>query len=329
MKKELIRVISFVLLFFILLEGSSRLFFSNKKAADFENKFQDAYSFMDEPQNTIQIAGVGNSDLYSGFSPNDLWNDFGYTSTICASIRQTIQDSQYLLERVFENQSPQIVIIETDMLYGKNTQNTNHIKQSHKLTDFFDTMQPEFFERDVEHVFPIFRYHNIWKMSAKKGGKKLGYSTHGYRYNNKTVRLKHIEYMIPTDKCEPIKKINQNRMDMLIAYCQSKNAKVILVEMPSITSWNYERHNATADYANSKNVPFIDFNLLYEECGLSIETCFRDKGNHLNYMSAKAVTQYLGNYIEDHYAIDSLKNHESYQSWNQNYSAFVKDTRKK
>ena len=68
--KEAIRVLAFVLVFFVVLEGLSLTLFSPRQAKGFKNRLQDAYSFMDEQKDTIQIAGFGNSDLYSAFSPH-------------------------------------------------------------------------------------------------------------------------------------------------------------------------------------------------------------------------------------------------------------------
>lgn len=318
---NLIRIIAFILAFFIILEGCSLIFFSPKSAANFANKLQDAYSFVDEPEGTIQIAGAGNSDLYSGFSPADLWHEFGYTSTICASARQSIQDSQYLMERLFETQSPKLVIIETDMLYDTNPDEKNFIEKTDKLSDLFDRVKPEFFERDVENVFSIFKFHNKWK---KTKAHKSEFSTHGYRYNNKVVKLVSTDYMKETDRIEPVSKINQEQMNKLVSFCRSKGADVLFVVMPSVSSWNYERHNGVEDYAKSINVPFVDLNLHYNDMGISMKTCFRDKGNHLNYKGTKAVTKYLGSYIKQNYSIDKLSSNKNYDSWNKNYSAFVK-----
>ncbi len=319
---EIIKIIAFVLAFLILLEGSSLMFFSDKQVAGFKNKLQYAYSFAYEPESSIQIACVGNSDLYSGFTPIDLWKEFGYTSAVCASARQSIQESLNLLKRLFKTQSPQIVIIETDMLYDENPEKDNSMTRTDELYDFFESMKPEYFERDIENVFPLFKFHNIWK-KFEGTAKKPTFNSHGYRYNNKTCKLKSREYMKSTASAEPISKMNSKQMDKLIAFCQKNNAKVILVEMPSVTSWNYERYNAVAEYARERNVPFLDLNLLYDDIGISMTDCFRDRGNHLNYRGAKAVTEYIGDYISQNYELECLHFDKNYSYWNDDYDNFI------
>lgn len=320
----IIKIFAFIVAFLIILEGSSLLFFSPKNATGFKNKLQDAYSFVDEPLNTIQIIGVGNSDLYSGFSPYDLWNEYGYTSTICASAQQSIKDSKYLLERAFESQSPKIVIIETDMIYDSNPDKKNEINKTKNLSDRLEKCNPKYFEKDIENIFTIFKFHNKWKANINEA--RGTYSTHGYRYNSKTVKLNKINYMHETDEKEDISFSNERQMSNLIDYCKQKGADVILVEMPSISSWNYQRHNAVNEYANSKKVPFLDLNLLYDEIGISMENCFRDEGNHLNYRGTKNATRFIGKYIAENYDLKSLSSNKSYQAWNEDYKRFERST---
>ena len=44
----------------------------------------NANGFFSEPKNSVEIAVIGNSDAYSGFSPMELWKTFGYTSYVSA-----------------------------------------------------------------------------------------------------------------------------------------------------------------------------------------------------------------------------------------------------
>lgn len=326
--KETFKLISFILVFLVLLEVCSLTLFSNKSAANFSNKYQDAYSFVNEPDNSIQIAAFGNSDLYSALSPLDLWNEYKNTATVCASPKQTVQDSQSIAECLFKTQKPDIVIIETDMFYDKAVSQGNKIALSSNLSDIFDALNPDYFDTNIKNIFTVFRFHNKWQFS-KNMLKKAVYNTHGYNYNNQIVRLSSVNYMEKTDTVEPISKATVKQADKLISYCQEKGAKVILVEMPSVFSWNYQRHNAVQQYADDNKLPFIDFNLLYDEVGISQTDCFRDMGNHLNYSAAKSVTEYIGKYIRNNYAINDLSNDKAYVSWDENYNSFVNSTKEK
>lgn len=323
--KDTLKVISFVLVFLIILESISLLAFSNKAVTGFKNKLQDAYSFVNEPDYSIQIVGVGNSDLYSGFSPYDLWINNGYTSTICASARQDIQQSTYLLKKVLKNQNPKLVIIETDMLYDNNPKKSNRSKSSGNLSDFINGLNPDYFDSDIKNIFSIFQFHNKWKSLDEATQIDSKYNTHGYRFCNKIHKLKNIDYMVKSKDTERISIKNKAKMDKLISICKENNTKILFVEMPSVTSWNYARHNTVSEYAKEKGIDFLDFNLLYDKVDISVTTCFRDKGNHLNYKATQQVTKYIGSFIESKYNIEKINNKTISKRWNNNYRQFKRE----
>lgn len=324
--KEIFRVLAFVLAFFVVLEALSLALFSPRQASGFKNRLQDAYSFMDESENTLQIVGFGNSDLYSGFVPPELWNEYGYTSTICASPNQSVNESIEFARLVFEKQSPELVIIETDMLYDEKPYSDSDIKKKGRIKLFLDRVKPEFFERDVEDIFSVFKFHNRWKLKSSNPSHDT-LKTHGYRFSNKICTLNAKDYMVKTDEYEPIHAEKLYQLDAFVTLCRENNAKVLLVEMPTMSSWNYERHNAVEQYAEKNGLAFLDMNLLYEQVGISMTNCFRDEGHHLNYYSARAVTKYIGNYISQNYEIKSVVSDETTEKWNDNYQKFLKQAK--
>lgn len=318
---EIFKIISFVLVFIILITVVSSLFFSEKAVFKKKSNRQDLYTFFEDPPNTIQVVGVGNSDLYSGFSPLDLWARYGVTSTVCAMPLQKIRDSKDLLTLVFKSQSPQIVLIETDMLYERNPSKVNVVRQSNIISELINDADPKFFAEYIESKFTIFKFHNIWKKRRRDIEDKL-YNTHGYRYNNHVCKLKLSNYMKETTEYEPISKRNIKQMDELLALCKSKNVTAIMVAVPSPSSWNYKRHNAVTEYAKERGVSFIDLNLYYKDMGLDMRTCFRDKGNHLNYSGAKIVTMFLGEYIQKTYHLPVHSGEAGYHSWDKDLKYF-------
>ena len=97
--------------------------------------YPDKTAFIDNDVTmSYDIVCTGNSDLYSAFSPLDLWKDYGYTSTVCASAKQTPQESAHLMESVFKTQKPALVIIETDMLYDCSVK--SEMKKRKKMMSF-------------------------------------------------------------------------------------------------------------------------------------------------------------------------------------------------
>ncbi len=309
---KIIKALSVIILFLLLFNNIASVDLTSIKN-ELKMDFKKTYSLINEDENTIQIACVGNSNLYSGFSPLDLWNDYGYTSTICASARQTIEESVHLMQKLLKKQQPKLVIIDSDMLFNHNPQIKNYCKKSYNINDFFLRTKLCFLKQDIENILSTLKNNNPHKQI----------NTHGYKYNSKICKIEYRNYMLETDNLEEISSVNENQMDELINLCLENNAKILMIDIPSISSWNYERHNSVVKFANERSLDFLDFNLLYNEIGIDLTQCFRDKGRHLNYSGAKAITNYIGNYINENYSIENRKTNEKYKCWNDNYKSFM------
>ena len=114
------------------------------------------------------------------------------------------------------------------------------------------------------------------------------------------------------------------KLDELNALCKKNGAQLILVEVPSQTTWTYARHNAVSDYAKKNGIPFLDMDLKRKEIGFSWKTDSRDGGNHLNCYGAKKVSLYVGKYIKAHVSLEDKRQNSTYAGWNDDYTAYIK-----
>lgn len=316
---KFIRIIAFLLAFVLILGILSQTVFSAQRGSKYYNKRRHAVEYVNEPDNSIQIVGIGNSDLYSAMDPNYLWQNFGYTSTVSAAPRQTPFDSYLTLNEILKKQSPQVAIIEIDMIYTNDLDEKNDYSWRGVMTDYVDT---DLMNTAFNRVFPVFYYHDKWKHYDRLTPEK--HSTHGYVFIDKSVKYDPGEYMIPTDEKEEISKFNKEYITRIINICKSENIYPVFVEVPSPASWNYERHNAVQEFADELGVEFIDFNTNVDETGFDAQKHFRDKGNHLNYEGSCLITKYIGNYISDKNLLNDNRGNADYQYWQDNADAFDK-----
>ena len=68
-----VKILSFLLVLAILLEVLSLTYFSKKGATHYKTSLSKAYAFLQEPDNSIDVLCIGNSDLYSAVVPADFW----------------------------------------------------------------------------------------------------------------------------------------------------------------------------------------------------------------------------------------------------------------
>lgn len=319
---NVIKIVAFILVFFILLETLSLTIFSGKNSAQVNRRMANAFSFVDYPDNCTDIVCLGSSDMYSGFVPTILWEKYGYTSTVSCCSHQTINEAKTLLDAVRERQNIKLVLLETDTLYDGRSP-SDVIYEEGSMNNLFRSADPDGLDYDINNTFPIFAFHSNWKLDKSKS-KRTEYS-HGYLYNNTVYKIKKVDYMKPTQQRDLPISPNVNSLEKFVSYCKDENLKVLLVEYPSLSSWSYARHNAVKDIADSLEVDFLDLNLLYDDIGLDMTVSFRDNGNHLTYSAACKATEYIGNYIGNKFGVESHINEKSLADyWNNEAKLFRK-----
>lgn len=318
------RVLAFAIVFLLILELFSVKVFSGQTSSGVSKKMADAYAFTEDEPNTTDIVCLGSSDMYSGFVPITLWDEFGYTSVVSCFSHQSIDDALTLLKQIQKTQDVKLVLLEVDTMYDGKTVDEKNGKPASSWSTFFDAVNPQFFESAVERTFPTFIFHNTWKMRNAKS-KRHKYS-HGYLYNNKVVKNEVTDYMAYTDEVDMPVTPNVISLKNFAKYCKNEGIPLVFVEMPSSYSWNYARYNAIQQIADEVGVEYLDLNLMYDEIGISMEDCYRDKGSHLNYAAASKSTVFLGNYIKEKYPfmIDHRSNPDYANRWNEDSVNFKK-----
>lgn len=270
-----------------------------------------ANGILSEAKNTIDVVILGDSLSHTAISPMLLYKDYGITSYLCGSYGQYMYDTYRYLKRAFENQSPKIVLLETDTLYRK-----------------FDVSAA--LASTIQSDFPVFRYHDRWKditLTDFKGNIKYTCINEYKGYRGKPIvnGIPNEPYMIPTDKKEDINLLNQFYMDKIVEFCREKGTELILVSTPSVMNCSYERHNGIQEIADKYNLEYVDMNLMSAEVPIDWETDTRDKGDHLNHRGAKKVTKYLGEFLSDKSTIIDRRNDITYARWEESLNIYIRD----
>ncbi len=314
---HIVKPIAFLLTLTLVLMGVSFILApkDNTEGSGINNP--NAHGFYSEAENSIDIAVIGNSDAYSGFSPMELWKGFGYTSYVGAEGKQTIDGSIAILNEMFTCQSPKIVILETDGLFTK--------------TDITNTFM-YVFNSVSNGKLSVFKYHDRWKrLKASEVFKTPKYTAHcvtkGQMLSNEIIGYDGAEYMKKTDDIADIPSASKIGLDSFAKLCRENGAELLLVELPSESSWNYKRHNAVAAWADKNGVPFLDLNVDRDSFDFDWTTDSRDGGNHLNNSGARKATIYIGKYLSENYDLEDHREDKSFDVWNEDYENYKKDTK--
>lgn len=342
--KSAIKILAFLIVFVLLLEGMSITVFSKKAATQYQNSFSKSCSFTTEPKNSIDIALIGSSDLYSGFVPVELWDNYGYTSTVISTPKQTVQRSYTFLEELLKVQNPKLVVIETDMFYqgvpleeksqieiDKPKHLSSIVSKTKKIIKLVSTFP---IGENLENHFTVFMFHDTWKtLKANQFRKLINRDSeitceHGYNFNKIIYPINDNERMAPTNDAEAIPDENVLYIQKMLDACKQRDIRVMLIEMPSLTSWNYARYNTVKQLADSNGVDFIDLNLKdnFNTARINCDSDYRDNGNHLNYYGAVKATHFLGGIISDKHGdiLTDRRNDVQFKYWQQSSEDFKK-----
>ena len=105
------KAVVFILVILGLLFALSPVFMpkTNKDLRD-----SSANGILAEPAGTIDVIIVGDSEAYCTFIPLQMWNDYGITSYVCGTPKQTLDYSEDFLRKAFKSQKPKVVVLETN-----------------------------------------------------------------------------------------------------------------------------------------------------------------------------------------------------------------------
>lgn len=314
--KKFIRATAFFLILAMLLALSGYILMPKGNAKKDGILNPNARGFYAEPTNSIDVAIIGNSDAYSGFSPLELWHNYGITSYVSGEGRQRMSEAVNVLNEVLSFHKPKLVILETDMIFTYDKE---------KYTGLIETV-----DYAAQGALPVLRYHDRWKdVNAQEMFKQPEYKwrsyTKGQFISNAVKPCDKKEYMIKTDKARQISFSVRTFLDQFVKICRDNDIELLFVQVPSASSWKYEKHNAVQQYADSKGIPFLDYEIDRSQYGINWKTDTRDKGNHLNTRGARKVTMYLGQYLKENYDFfdDRRNDTELAKKWNADYKKYT------
>lgn len=286
--------VSFILLSCVVMPKSN--------SAQAGMKDPTAVGFLGEPENSIDVLVLGDSESYSAVIPTQLWQQQGITSYVCGTHAQRLCYSLELLERAFACQTPQVVLLETNALYRTIT-------------------FAQWFRQELEQTLPVFRYHDRWKtLTARDICFQVDYDhvevNKGYWYRTNVKSASTAKYMKPSTERKQVSGRNQRYLKKIQALCQEHGAELILFSTPSTKNWDWKRHNGVAQLAAEQELEYIDLNLLREQVPINWKTDSKDRGDHLNYNGAQKVTTYLGTYLAEKGRFQDHRPDSAYENWN-------------
>lgn len=297
-----------MLILFICLIVLSKVFYPKNNSVSAGMQGKDADGIYAEPENTIDVLIVGNSEAYTSIIPMEIWKKYGYTSYICGYPDQTLPMTIRYLHEATKTQKPKIIVWEA-----------NNTFKVTKINEPVDQM--------LNYTFKIFQYHNRWKTLTGEDfttSPNMNTINHlkGYNFSNDAKAVKKNQ---KEDKGKSgIAISNKVYINYMKDFCESRGIKFIALTSPIKRFWGERNNMALQKYFGDNKIEYLNLNNYQEEIGIDWEKDTRDQGDHLNYSGALKVTKFFGEYLDKLNILTNHKDDENYSSWDNSYEEYKK-----
>lgn len=309
----------------------------------FKFKYTDGiYSiktFYKQPKNSIDVLILGSSTAFENVNPAVLYERYGIAAfNLCGSV-QPVWNSFFYLKEALKTQQPRLVIFdafrtvaEADYIDDSRIiKNTYGMRWSMDKIEALRESAPK--DRFLDFLVGPLQYHGRYKELDEKDF--LPYLADEAKYKHwkgfycnmntlPSVRRDISNVEAPVRLSEKTEKYYRK----LIELVKSENIPLMVIVAPysHITGYQQRKYLEAKKIASEYDVPFINYNLLYDDIGLDFKTDIADK-SHLNYRGSRKFTEYLGKYLNDNYDLPDRRGDENYHSYDMNLKHYKESIR--
>ncbi len=235
-----------------------------------------------EADNSIDVLYVGHSKVYSGISPMEIYDEYGFTGFNCSQSLQMPWESYEFIKGIIKKQSLKVIAYDV-----------GHLFYEHKRADKRNDDRAKWL-----NLFPFYDRHTSWKDGFK--------ISRDYLKNNKfSVKVKATKdkgYTITGNEkpATPSKRYMEGFVK-LYNLCKENDIELVLFSISTIKFWDYEWYLGTCKLAEEYGLKYLDMNQpeIKNEIGIDSKHDYRDSGDHLNYWGSMKASRYLGGWLKE------------------------------
>lgn len=306
--KICVRVVAFLSILIVVLFGVTRALLP---------KIPDYYK-----EDSWDVVFFGTSASYCSFNPA-VFDEYGLKSYNRGRQQQPMNYTYYYIKDALDAGDVDVVVLEPFALtYWEGYElYTNPVVRDNSLNDMrYSTIKFEAIRDCVEpqyqrsYMFPLDKYHSNWEQFDYSSVRGLWDSLTNPYYTEDSERgyfawaaVHPINYMVEpgqalSEKRREIYSFNMKYLELIYEECQNAGTELLLVKAPlPIDGYIVENMNSLQDWADEKEVPFINYMEMTGELGMDWNQDCLDEGSHLNVYGAEKVSRHLAEYIKEEY----------------------------
>ena len=282
-------------------------------------------NFYDLPDDTVDVLLLGSSHMGVNVDPTVLWNLRGIASYNCWGSVQQPWNTYYYLKECLKYQNPKLVVMDVYGVtfsgdfpgYDNMVKNTQGLRLSKDKIENILVSSPKEYRNAL--LLGLLASHYRYSEISEE-------DFHSFFWNKETAIQKvdtsgpvqsftiqdvsHVKEVLPlAEKCETY-------FRNILNLCKERDIPILLVAAPYyLHEEEQARYNRIGEIANEYGVPFLNFNLTYQEIGIDTQQDFRDLA-HMGKTGIEKYDTYLAEYIKEHYDIPDRRL-DTHHIWNQ------------
>ena len=301
---------------------------------DFQGQIYSPKGFSKIPENQLDILFIGDSSIYKGVSPMQIYEKTGITSYNYNAPSARVYMSYYFLQNALLKQQPKVVFVDTVTMFYTRKEDEPIRRQSFDYMDLSkvkidmindDVFDNNFFDK-ISYILPIFRYHDRWQEinydSIKESKKDYQSITKGFLLSTSIEPNKNgYNYLNGNEEYNEIKKYNLEYLYKIINLCKEKNIELVLLGLPDTKVWNQKSSDTIKKIADKEGVIFLDINDK-KKYPINWNTDTEDGGGHMNIIGATRITNYIIDYLQSNYKLPDHRQDKNYSNWNKDLKIY-------
>lgn len=285
----------------------------------------------EEIPDSVDVIYIGGSAAYQYWEPYKAYNDYGFTSYLLST--DTLQADNIIgyLKYSQKYQNPELYIIGLRP-FQYYTEEGSEIALRAATDSFsvgydrfrliYDYLKNHTMSADILSLYiDLIKYHTNYAALSDEMAWQLRHDETkcNYKGSRLSVNWEYLEEpkdFITDEKSEllpnEITVINE-----LLDYCDENVLNVLFIVCPyNITKEDYAIYNTLKEIIQNRGFAYLNTNEYYEEMNIDFSREFINN-DHVNAIGAEKYTEYLENYLVNHYELPDHRDDPLFAEWNQ------------
>ena len=320
------RILIFIICFLCFLWG----FFAIQDLfkADDKNTFQGISGFYSEPKDSLDAVMIGASTVHAFWQPALAWADHGIAVYSLSVDSMRVQSYLYMLTEAHRRQPHALYIVNLNSIKSTKItdvdihRTTNLIPFSYNKLKMINNLANEAGYKWLEQLqfyFPIIRFHSDWpNLTTWEFSKSVDGLKHSYKNNTFLSKVEdQTEKFYISDEEAEIPPETRQIIENLLDYCDEHQMNVLFISVPQALGRNsqfFRILTSVKKVIQERGYPYLDLQHAVDEMGIQPKTDFYN-GGHTNVHGSIKFTEYLAQYLVDHYGFRDKRGMPGWESW--------------